>query len=103
MKRVGYIYEKVYDKENIKLAIQKASKGKKKRRDVKWVLNNETKVIETIYSMLKNQRYKPSEYTKSIIIDGSSGKERVIHKPKFYPDQIIHWGLINIIKPVVLV
>ena len=34
MKRVGNIYEKITKKENIRQAILKASKGKKKRKRV---------------------------------------------------------------------
>ena len=32
MKRIGYLYEKIYDKENIRKAIILASQNKKKRR-----------------------------------------------------------------------
>jgi len=93
MKRIGFIYEKVYDKNNIRNAIYNASKGKKKKRMVKWVLANEGKVIETVHEMLKNKTYIPSKYFESRIVDGLSKKERKIYKPKFYPDQIIHWSL----------
>ena len=40
MKRYGYIYEKIYDINNISLAISKASRGKRHRRDVVKVLEN---------------------------------------------------------------
>jgi len=93
MKRIGFIYDKIYDKDNIRNAIYNASKGKKKKRMVKWVLANEKNVIETIHQMLKNKTYIPSKYYESKIVDGLSKKERIIYKPKFYPDQIIHWAL----------
>jgi len=93
MKRVGFIFDKIYDRNNIRSAIYNASKGKKKKRMVKWVLANEEKCIEEVHLMLKNKTYIPSPYYEAKIIDGISKKERTIYKPKFYPDQIIHWAL----------
>lgn len=40
MKRYGYIYDKICDKENIRLAMLRASKGKRYRNDVKRVLRD---------------------------------------------------------------
>lgn len=93
MKREGYIYEKIYNKDNIRLAIHNASKRKKKMRIVRKVLENEDYYINEIHEMLKNKTYTPSKYAISIIRDGSNKKERMIHKPKFYPDQVIHWAM----------
>lgn len=49
--------------------------------------------------MLANKSYIPSPYIKKTIKDGASGKERVIFKPKFYPDQCIHWAMMQVIEP----
>lgn len=102
MKRVGYLFEKIYNKDNIRYAITQASKGKKKKPMVKWVMANENQVIETIYQILKEKTYTPSPYYESNIRDGLSKKERKIYKPKFYPDQIIHWCLMLVIKDVIM-
>lgn len=102
MKRVGYLFEKIYNKDNIRHAIVQASKGKKKKQMVKWVMANENQVVETIYQILKEKTYIPSPYYESKIRDGLSKKERTIYKPKFYPDQIIHWCLMLVIKDVIM-
>lgn len=102
MKRIGYLYEKVYNKDNIRFAIQQASKGKKKKPMVKWVLSNEEQVAKYIHKILKEKTYIPSPYFESKIKDGLSKKERTIFKPKFYPDQIIHWCLMLVIKDVIM-
>lgn len=94
MKRKGYIYEKIYDKDNIRMALENASRHKKKMRVVQKVLKNKEYYVNQIHNMLKNETYIPSKYSVSIIRDGANKKERKIHKPKFYPDQIIHWALI---------
>lgn len=102
MKRVGYIYEKIYDTDNIKKAILNASLGKRNRKYVKRVLDNIDFYANEISITLREQKYIPSPYTIKRIIDGSSGKERTIFKPNFYPDQIIHWALILQIEPILM-
>ena len=52
--------------------------------------------------MLVNKTYKPHKSNEFKIVDEISRKIRIIHKPKFYPDQIIHWSLINIIEPYLM-
>lgn len=101
MKRHGFLYQQIYDIENIKLAIKNASKGKRNRRRVKHILDNSDEYAERIHLMLKHKVYSPSAYVEQTIFDGSNKKERVIHKPKFYPDQIIHWALMQVIQPYI--
>lgn len=99
MKRYGFLYEKVYDIDNIKQAIYNASKGKRNRRRVSYILENSDEYAERIHLMLKHKIYSPSQYIEQTIYDGCNKKERIIHKPKFYPDQIIHWALMQVIQP----
>lgn len=102
MKRVGYLYDRICDIENIKTAILKASLGKRNRKHVKIVITNLNYYAKKIQDMLINQEYNPSPYTVKKIYDGTSRKERVIYKPRFYPDQIIHWSLILVIEPILM-
>ncbi|MDO5792744.1 MAG: hypothetical protein Q4Q00_00960, partial [Turicibacter sp.] len=99
MKRYGFLYEKVYDIDNIKEAIHNASKGKRNRRRVSYILENSNEYAERIHLMLKHKIYSPSQYIEQTIYDGCNKKERIIYKPKFYPDQIIHWALMQVIQP----
>ncbi len=59
MKLVGFLYEKIYDIDNIKLAMRMAAKGKKKRNSVKRILANEDKNIEILHQILKDKSYRP--------------------------------------------
>lgn len=102
MKRVGYIYEKIWDVDNIKKAILKSSLGKRKQRRVKKVLNNIDAYANTISKMIREKSYKPSPYVIKQITDGASKKVRTIHKPRYYPDQIIHWSLMLQIQSVIM-
>lgn len=102
MKRIGYIYDKIYNIENIKTAIRKASLGKRTQRRVKLVLDNIDFYANEISILLQNKNYIPSPYIIKNIKDGINKKERTIYKPKFYPDQIIHWALILQIEPILM-
>ena len=102
MKRAGYIYEKVCEIDNIKQAIMKASLGKRNERRIQRVIQNVDVAAKNIQTMLLNKTYIPSPYVIESIYDGASKKERVIQKPKFYPDQIIHWALMLQLEPVLM-
>lgn len=79
-----------------------SSKGKRDQRRVKAILDNADEYAEKIRNMLLTYRYHPSPYIKKVIKDGASKKERVIFKPNYYPDQIIHWALILQIQPIIM-
>ena len=100
MKRYGWLYEKTFTKDNIKLAIIRASKGKKKRRIVRKVLSNIDYYTDEIYHIAWTYSYKPSPYSKFTLKDHSSGKMREICKPRFYPDHCIHWCIYLVLYPI---
>lgn len=100
MKKYGWLYEKAFTKENIKLAIIKASKGKKKRGIVRKILSNIDYYVDEIYNMMWTFSYKPNPYTKFSLKDPSSGKNREICKPRFYPDHCIHWCIYLVLYPI---
>lgn len=98
MKRLSNLYPLVCDKSTIRVALHKASLGKRKQKYVENILNNEDFYVDEIHNMLVNKSYVPSDYTPGIVYDGIRRKAREIAKPKFYPDQIIHWCIYLAIK-----
>ena len=102
MKRLGNIYEKICEIENIKTAIIKASLGKRDKKFVQKVTGSLDYYAEMVQKMLIDKTYIPSPYTIKVIQDGASKKERTIYKPRFYPDQIIHWALMLQLMPVIM-
>ena len=62
MKAKGNIYCKICEKENIKLAIVKASKNKGYRKDVRKVINNIDQYTEILQKILIEKTYKPKAY-----------------------------------------
>ena len=100
MKRKGNFYKDIYDKVNIKEAIIRASKGKKKRKNVTRIIENIDENVEVLHNMLISKDIKLSPYKKMTIHDGANKKERIIFKPAFFPDQCIHWSLMLQLQPI---
>ena len=100
MKRYGYLFEKAFTKENISLAIQKASKGKRNRKNVMKILCDKEKYVGKIYDLVWNGEFEPAKYTHAIITDGISKKQRELCKPRFYPDHIIEWCIYLVLEPI---
>lgn len=102
MKRYGHLFENIAKIENIEKAIDKASLHKKKRKSVTRVLNNKRHYAEIVQQLLLSGKYYPSPYLVSTIYDGARHKERTIYKPRFFPDQIIHWAVMLQIGDILL-
>ena len=98
MKRYGYLYEKVYDMDNIALAHKKAKRGKSNYGEVQMVDANSDKYFTEIHRMLKDKTFRNSKYEK--MIRNEHGKVREIHKLPYYPDRIIHHCIMNIIEDI---
>lgn len=102
MKRIGYIFDKIVDIENIKFAILKSSKGKTKRKSVQKVLKDIDTHALLIQEMLVNKTYVPCEPRIMIRKDSNNKKDRQITLTKYFPDKIIHWCLVLALESVML-
>ena len=89
-KRVGHLYEKMCDKDMIRLAIKEGSRGKRKRRDVKYVLADVDKYVDKVYALLINRTYVPTPPKSKVIYDKTCLKLRTIQIVPFFPDGIVH-------------
>lgn len=79
------------DRDLIALAIKNAAKNKKNRAEVQRVLADIPGHVEAIYNMIEAEQYTPTPYRMFEVVDGISGKRRLVSCPKFFPDQILHW------------
>lgn len=100
MKRYGNLYSQISNIDNIKKAIICASKEKQHRISVIKVLDNIDRHAQIIQDMLVNKTFSPSPYKEMKIYDGARKKERIIKKPKFFPDQCVHWSLMLVVEPL---
>lgn len=98
MKRIGNLYHKIYDIENIKLAHKNARKGKTHYTEVKEVDNNIDYYCNLILIMLVNKTFKNSKY--ETFIKNDKGKDRTIYKLPYFPDRIIHHAILQVLEPI---
>ena len=97
MKRQGYLFEKIRELDNIKTAILRGSRGKRKRKQVAYCLEHLDDCALSIQKLIDGG-YVPQKGRKLLITDGP--KPRTIYVPKFYPDHIIEWAVLLQIQPI---
>ena len=100
MKRVGNLYSKIYDMDNLKLAHQNAKKGKGWYQEVNMVDEYPDKYLGMLQKMLIEKTYNTSEYETFVKHD--SGKDRLIFKLPYFPDRICQWAILQVIEPYLL-
>ena len=100
MKRVGFLFEKVISEENLLRAIKNATKNKKNRRGIVLECHEHPeKFVKRIQKMLESGNFQfapPIEKTRR-----ERKKIRHIKVPQFFPDQIVHWALMQVIDPII--
>ena len=82
------------DRDLIRRAIINAARNKRNRAEVQNVLKDIDKYVDILFDMIVNETFKPTPYRQFIVVDGISGKERLVSCPAFFPDQCLHWLVI---------
>lgn len=100
MKRSKIIFNRVQLISRIEEIILEAAKGKKKRPEVRKVLNNIDYYSCRIHDMLQSGRYELYPVKTTTIFDGR--KERDITISPFFPNRILDHVLVDIFKPEIL-
>lgn len=95
MKRLGNIWDKVVDKENLRKAMHKASLGKRHRYYIGNVLSEADKYIDKLHDILVSGKYRTSKYILKTIFEP---KQRTIYCLPFFPDRIVHHALLNVLE-----
>lgn len=96
MKRIGYLFEKVCDLENIRLAEINAGAGKGSRKEVAQFRANLEQNLSDLREELVNKTYHTSAYTCFI---KHEPKERVIFKLP-YRDRVVQWAIMQVLVPI---
>ena len=97
MKRIGNLFEKVIAIDNLKLADEKARKGKLHSYGVQMHDKNREANILALHESLKNGTFHTSQYHVFTIHEP---KEREIYQLPYYPDRILHHAVMNILEPI---
>lgn len=101
-KRVGFLYEKMLDKDLIRYVILEGSKGKRNRSDVKPVLKDVDGYVDKVYAIIRDYTFSPTRPREVLISDKSSGKKRLIGVVPFFPDGIMHRLITEVIRPILM-
>ncbi len=96
MRRVGNLYEKIADPDNLRLAFLKASRGKQQRSEVIHFRQNFEKNIYTLHHQLLTGNYDIGNYYFFHVNDP---KRRLICAASF-PERVLHHGIMNVCEPV---
>lgn len=99
MKSYNHLYEELIKDENIKVAILKASKGKRSRKKVQRILSDIDSWIPYYRNFITN--YKTRHKKPKIIFEGITKKRREIIVPS-YDEQVLHHALVNVLEPIIL-
>ena len=83
--------------DNLRLADQRASKGKVTQYGVQMHLKNRESNLMQLQFMLINRTYKTSSYTTFKVFEP---KERDVYRLPYFPDRITHHAIMNILEPI---
>ena len=95
MKRVGHLFERVIDPENLRLAFIKASRRKRHREDQRAWQENLAREIVRIREGLMNMDCPIGHYRRFTIYEP---KEREICAASF-GERVLHHALMNVCEP----
>lgn len=99
-KRVGFLYEKMCDKDMIRLAIIQSSDHKRHRHDVQKVIRNMDKYVEKTYNLLTSESFRPSMPKIRERYDSACQKTRKICVVPYWPDGVMHQLMVMVLKDV---
>ena len=97
MKRIGNLYGRIISVENLRLADEKARRGKLRSYGVRRHDKNREANIMALHEALKGKTFRTSEYDVFMIHEP---KERVIYRLPYYPDRIVHHAIMNVLEPI---
>ena len=95
-KRIGFLFEKAFTRENLYDAFLTARKGKRKKRATLSFEKNLGANIEDLYNHLHNGTYRPRPYSQFKVYEP---KERIINAPAF-KDLVVQHAIYKIIYPI---
>lgn len=99
-KRVGFLYEKMCDKDMIRLAIIQSSDHKRHRHDVQKVIRNMDKYVDKTYELLVSGSFRPSQPKIRERYDSACQKTRKICVVPYWPDGVMHQLMVMVLKDV---
>jgi len=97
VKRVGNLWGELVSMDNLRDAYCNSRRGKSSHTDVAKVDQNPMKYLEQLRLSLIRHEFKSAGY--KIFEIQENGKTREVADVGYFPDRIVHWALMNVIKP----
>ena len=98
-KRIGHIYEKIVDMDNLRAADKEAQAGKvKKNRYIRRHNLRAEQDLQEIQQMMLTFSFPDPGY-EDMELHNDSGKDRVISRQKYHPWRIIHHAIMRVVGP----
>jgi retron-type reverse transcriptase len=95
MKRTGQLWERILDRDNLRLATAKAVKGKRQREDARgWCAELEANLAR-MAAELRGGTFAVGRFHQFVIYDP---KERIITAPCF-AERVLHHAIMNVCEP----
>ena len=96
MKRVGRLFDRIYQRDNLSAALWAASCGKRKGFESRQFQQYAEQQLNELSLLLRMGRYEFSGYRCFSVRDT---KTRTIHAPPFR-DRVVHHAMIRVLRPV---
>ncbi|MCD8286152.1 MAG: reverse transcriptase/maturase family protein [Clostridia bacterium] len=96
MKRIGNVFDRIADEENLRIAFQKAARGKHGRMPVQKIeADLDGRMAELRETLLAGKFHTAPYHTKTI----HEPKERLIYILPFWPDRVVQHAVLNVMEP----
>ena len=95
MKRVGRLFEQILERDNVRLAVHKAMKGKRNSDEVRAFVADLDRSLDAIAAGLRDGTYPLGRFHQFVIHDK---KERIITAPCF-AERVIHHAIMAVCEP----
>lgn len=103
IKSYNGLYEKMLSEDNIRLAIRKAARNKRKKnkrhKRLRQIRDNENKYVPIVRGWILEYLDKEIHHKPIEINDGISAKKRMIIVPSV-AEMIVHHAITNVLKPI---
>lgn len=96
MKRIGNLFDRICDPDNLYLAYMKAKKGKGKTYGVQLFEKRLEENLEELREELLGETYVTSEYSVFMINDP---KDRLVYRLPFR-DRVVHHAIMNVLEEI---
>ena len=96
MKRTGNLFERIVERENFRLAVSKAVRGKRQRPDAIRFMARLDDNLKEMMDQVSAGTFPLGRFHQFVIHDP---KERVITAPCF-PERVLHHAILNVCEPV---